>query len=235
MDLYDHYGNSLFSRLSIACTSIRNVLLAIQAHMDCHGAIAASRRAHEALWQMFWLCNPKVEAGTRLERLISVTKHEINEALRFWSGGINPDIESTLREYLNNIRLIDHQQAVYRPRLGWTEYHQYFGSLTTDTRHIGFRPTAPDREDGSLVWSMTSNMTHPNVLFDWIIQIQEDPQDRMDRLQLFPTIYAIRAVVNLSTLIMQEAKLPNDQVVHVNTTLKDCLTSTEGLLDLQRR
>ena len=234
MNLYDHYGNSLFSRLSIACTSIRNILLAIHSHMDCHGAIAASRRAHEALWQMFWLCNPRVDADTRLERLISVTKREIREALRFWSGGVNTDIESKLRDYLNNTRIIDNQQVKYQPRLGWTEYHHYFGSRTTDPQQIGFSPAAPDKDEGSLVWSLASNMTHPNVLFDWIIQIQEDPQDRMDRLQLFPTIYAIRMVVNLSTLIMQEAKLPDDQVVQANTTIKRCLAHTESLLELQR-
>ena len=67
MDLHDHYGNALFSRLSSACTSIRNALQSIHSHMDCHAAIAASRRAHESMWQMFlagqsgsgWKCTHK--------------------------------------------------------------------------------------------------------------------------------------------------------------------------------
>ena len=51
--LFDHYGHSIFTRLSSACTSIRSALQAIQAGTDGHSAIAISRRAHESLWQTF--------------------------------------------------------------------------------------------------------------------------------------------------------------------------------------
>ena len=80
-----------------------------------------------------------------------------------------------------------------------------------------------------------SNMTHPNVVFDWILQIQEDSQDRMDRLQLCPVIDALGMVVNLCTLTMLEAKLPGHQVVKVNATVKHSLDAVESLLDLNRR
>ena len=79
-----------------------------------------------------------------------------------------------------------------------------------------------------------SNMAHPNVVFDWIIQIQDNPQDRMDRLQLSPTIDAMGMVVNLSTLMMQEARMPQDRVARVNATIKSCLATAESLLELKR-
>lgn len=82
---------------------------------------------------------------------------------------------------------------------------------------------------------MMSNMTHPNVVFDWIIQIQEDPQDRMDRLQLLPVIDAIGMVVNLTTLVMQESKLPNRQVAKVNESVRHSLAAAQVLLELNRR
>ena len=233
MGLYDHYGNGLFSRLSSACTSIRNALQAIHSHMDCHAAIAVSRRAHESLWQMFWLCNPDMDADTRIKRLVAVTQHEIKEALRFWSSGINSDIEGKLRAYLTNIQKIT-DKLTYIPRLGRTEYQDYFDRLTNDPPPIGSPSAVVDIDDVALAWYMMSNMTHPNVVFDWILQIQNNRQDLMDRLQLFPTIGAMRMVVNLSTLIMQEAKLPDDQVVKVNTTIKRSLVAAESLLELQR-
>ena len=85
------------------------------------------------------------------------------------------------------------------------------------------------------MWSMMSNMAHPNVVFDWIIQMQDDPQDRMDRLQLIPAINAIGMVSNLSTLMMREARMTNDQVARVNTTVARCLPIAESLLELPRR
>ena len=58
---------------------------------------------------------------------------------------------------------------------------------------------------------MMSNLTHPNVVFDWINQIQEDSQDRMDKLQLLCVIGSMGVATNLSTLLMQEASLPENQ------------------------
>lgn len=233
MELPDHYGNGLFSRLSSACTSIRNALQAIHSHMDCHAAIAISRRAHESLWQLFWLSNPGVNADTRIKRLIAVTQLEIKEALRFWSSGINPNIESKLRGYLDNIQTIT-ERPTYRPKCGWREYQSYFGALGNDPPQESVPSVTAVQDDGALVWSMMSNMAHPNVVFDWIIQIQDNSQDRMDRLQLSPTIDAIGMVVNLSTLIMQEAQMPQDRVARVNTTIKSCLATAESLLELKR-
>ncbi len=150
MGLSDHYGNGLFSRLGSACTSIRNALQAIHSHMDCHGAIAASRRAHESLWQMFWLCNPTMNADTRIKRLVAVTEREVREALRFWSTGINADIEGKLQDHLENMRRIVNKPA-YRPKLGWTEYQDHFGSLANYPPQIGRPSVTADIDEGALV------------------------------------------------------------------------------------
>ena len=56
--LADQYGDALHARLSSACNSIRSALQAIQTRLDGYAAIATARRAHESLWQVFWLCNP---------------------------------------------------------------------------------------------------------------------------------------------------------------------------------
>ena len=93
----------------------------------------------------------------------------------------------------------------------------------------------PTNSRRALMWSMMSNMAHPNLVFDWIIQMQEDPQDRMDRLQLIPAINAIGMVSNLGTLMMREARMPDDQVGRVNTTVMRCLAVAESLLEMPRR
>ena len=234
MDLHDHYGNALFSRLSSACTSIRNALQSIHSHMDCHAAIAASRRAHESMWQMFWLGNPEVDGNARIKRLVAVTQQEIQEALRFWSIGINSAIASKLQEFHSNFRQIS-DKPEYLPKFGRAEYHGYFDAKTTSLQLLGARPVQVEGNEGALMWSMMSNMAHPNVVFDWIIQMQDDPQDRMDRLQLIPAINAIGMVSNLSTLMMREARMTNDQVARVNTTVARCLPIAESLLELPRR
>ena len=81
-NIFDHYGNGLFVRLSSACTSIRTALQSIQDQMDCHAAIAASRRSHESLWQVFWLCNPMRDANERT----SVCWQSPNKKSRMLSG-----------------------------------------------------------------------------------------------------------------------------------------------------
>ena len=118
MGLHDHYGSALFSRLSAACTSIRNALQSILSHMDCHAAIASSRRAHESLWQMFWLGNPRIDANTRVKRLLRVTRQEIEEALRFYSGGINAEIEGKLKNFGRNIENVVADPLTFQSAVG---------------------------------------------------------------------------------------------------------------------
>jgi len=224
MELADHYANGLFSRLSGACTSISNALKAIQARMDCHAAVAVARRAHEALWQVLWLFNPTVDADTRVKRLVSLTKSEIKEALRFWGSGINPGIATQLQGFRDNMQEIANlSEYEYRTKSGWTEYMEYFESSNSGSVN-----------DAARSWSIMSNMTHPNLVFDWIIQIQDDPQDEMDRLQLIPTVDAIGMVGNLCTEIMQKAQMPGEHVVEVNRTLERCWTTAEALRGLRR-
>lgn len=222
MELPDHYANGLFSRLSGACTSIGNALRAIHAHMDCHAAVAVARRAHEALWQVCWLYNPVVDADTRVKRLVSLTKSEINLALRFWGSGINPGIATQLEGFLENTNRIA-DLPVYRPSSGWTEYMEYFES--SDDGSV---------DDAARSWSIMSNMTHPNLVFDWIIQTQDDPQNEMDRLQLIPTVDAIGMVGNLCTSIMQQAKMSEEHVVDVNATVERSWSAAAALLELRR-
>ena len=78
------------------------------------------------------------------------------------------------------------------------------------------------------------NLTHPNVVFDWILQTQDDYQNRMNRLQMMPTASAMRAVANLTTLLMQQAKTPDEHIEQVHTLLKRSVASAESLIDSQR-
>ena len=183
---------------------------------------------------MFWLCNPDMDGDTRVKRLVAVTHQEIVVALRFWSNGINPMIQGKLVGYRTNIQKVTNRPT-YSPKLGWKEYQDYFGDLTNDPLTMGLPSSPLPFDHAALVWSMMSNMTHPNVVFDWIIQMQGNRQDRMDRLQLLPTINTMSMVVNLSTLMMAEANLHEDHVVRVNATVRQCLSNAESLLELQRR
>ena len=79
-----------------------------------------------------------------------------------------------------------------------------------------------------------SNLTHPNVVFDRIIQIQEDSQDHMDRLQMLHVIGAMGVATNLSTLLMQEARLPENQTLRVNSSFKKCVVAAQSLMEIRR-
>jgi hypothetical protein len=89
-------------------------------------------------------------------------------------------------------------------------------------------------DDAAQSWSIMSNMTHPNLVFDWIIQTQDDPQNEMDRLQLIPTIDAIGMVGNLCTSIMQQAKMSGEHVVDVNATVGRSWSAAKALLESRR-
>ncbi len=221
-ELADHYANGVFSRLSGACTSVSNALQAIRARMDCHAAIAAARRAHEALWQVFWLCNPAVDADTRVKRLVALTKNEMREAQRFW-GGLNPVIDDQLERFIGNIRgmadLPDYKLGDCR-----TEYAEH--SEPSDPGSV---------VDAARSWSIMSNMTHANLVFDWIIQSQHDPQDEMDRLQLIPTLDAMAMVGNLCTFIMERAQMPEEHVVEVNAAVARSYAAGEVLRGMRRQ
>ncbi|MCY3631079.1 MAG: hypothetical protein OXH29_00205 [bacterium] len=227
--LPDHYGNALIARLRGSCTSIRTGLQAIQAHMDCHAAIAAARRAHESLWQMFWLANPEVDANSRIRRLLKLTRQEIGEALRFFAYGINTDVESTLRKYESEIEGVVGKE-VYRSKDGRGEYQGYFGPRFNEPLPHDLPPVPADVEAEEIAWSMMSNMTHPNVVFDWVFQIQEDSQDQMDKFQLLPVLAAMNMVSNISTLVMDKAHIQREQVLGVNTTFRQLVSPAQLLL-----
>ena len=232
-ELSDHYANALFARLSSSCTSIRNAWQAIQAHMDCHAAIAAARRAHESLWQMFWLANPDVDADARVRRLLKLTRQEIGEALRFFSSGINPEVESTLRQYQKAIEGVV-GKAVYKSKYGRSEYREHFAQRFNDPLPPDLPPAPPDVKTEEIEWSMMSNMTHPNVVFDWVLQIQEDSQDRMDRLQLLPVLEAMGMVSNMSLLLMEQAHIANERLLEVNATVGLVVFDARSLLEMER-
>ena len=234
MGIQDQYGSALYSRLSTACTSIRNALQAIHARMDCHAAIASARRAHESLWQVFWLANPRVDGNARVKRVLQVTRQEIEEALRFFSSDLNAEIGDKLGSLHQNIENLIGKSR-YSPKQGWTEYQACFVALASDPSYAGGQSLSGAMDESAVAWSMMSNMTHPNVVFDWIIQVQDHPQDRMDRLQLLPVIDAVRMVVNLTTMMMTEAKLPTQQVVRVSQAVRHSLAAAQDLLELKRR
>ena len=233
-EIYDHYAHALFARLSSACKSIRTALQSIQAHMECHAAIAASRRGHESLWQVFWLCNPTRDANERIKRLLIITKQEMEDALGYFSDGINSEAEAKLRGYTINIAKVVGSESRYSARRGWKEYRDHYKGKFNDTLPEGLLPAPEDVDVGRSVWSMMSNLTHPNVVFDWINQIQEDSQDRMDKLQLLCVIGAMGVATNLSTLLMQEARLPENQTLRINSSFEKCVVAAQSLIEIRR-
>ena len=230
-EIYDHYANGLFARLSSACTSISTALQAIQAHMDCHAAIAASRRAHESLWQAFWLCNPTMDANERIKRLLAITKQEMEDALGYFSNSINPQVEERLRDRSSNIgnAIGDFR---YSAKRGRSEYRDYYKGKFNDPLPEGLPPAPEGVDVDEIVWSGMSNLTHPNVVFDLVIQIQEDSQDHMDNLQMLHVIGSMGLAANLSTLLMQEARLPENQILRVNSSFKKCIVAAQSLIEI---
>lgn len=230
-DIHDHYVYGLFARLSSACTSIRTALQAIQAHMDGHAAIASSRRAHESLWQIFWLCNPTRDANERIRRLLAITEKEIEDALGYFSDGVNPRAEDKLKGYKTNIANVVGSGFRYSARRGWKEYRDYYRGKFNDPLPEGL-PRAPEDIDvDSIAWSMMSNLTHPNVIVDLIIQTQEDSKDHMEGLQALHLIGAMGVTSNLCTLLMQEAKITDDKTLAVNKRFERCMSLGQSLID----
>lgn len=233
-NIYDHYAIGLFTRLRSACISIRTALQSIQAHMDCHAAITVSRRGHESLWQVFWLCNPMRDANERIKRLLAITRQEIEDALGYFSDGINPEAENKLKEYSTNIAKVVGSELRYSARRGWKEYRDHHKGKFNDPLPEGLPPAPEDVDVDEIVWSMMSNLTHPNVVFDWINQMQEDSQDHMDKLQMLHVIGAMGVAANLSTLLMKEAGLPENQTLRVNGSFKTCVVAAQSLMEMQR-
>lgn len=233
-DIYDHYDYGLFARLRSACTSILTALQAIQAHMDSHAAIASARRAHESLWQLFWLCNPTKNANERVKRLLIITKQEIEEALNSYSQGVNPQVGDKLGGYKTNIEKIIGTKSRYSAKRGREEYRQYYRGKFNDPLPEGLPPAPENVDVERIVWSMMSNLTHPNVVFDWINQIQENPEDHMAGLQALHLVGAMSVTTNLCTLLMQQAKIAEDKTLAVNERFKRCVLFAQSLLDIQR-
>ena len=231
--LFDHYGNGIFARLGAACTSIRSALLAIQARTDGHSAIAISRRAHESLWQAFWLFNPDIDSNERVRRLLVLTGEDIKEALRVFSDAANPDVNSKLQEHLANITKVA-TAIEYIPRCGREEYGAYFFPRANDPLTASAPPVPDGVDTGALAWSMMSNMTHPNMVFDLIMQVQPGFQDQMDRLQMISVSSAMACVSNISTTLMEQAQLPDDKTHAVNSAFHQPVFAVAKLMDMHR-
>ena len=233
MGLHDHYGNALFSRLSSACTSVRNALQAVQARMDYHAAIAIARRAHESLWQMFWIANPTKDGDTRIRRVLILNKREIAEALPIFTDGINPEVEQRLRYFGDNIEKLIGRDS-YLPRHGRSEYHRYFTERVELSSPIGTWPVTHEVDAGTVAWRIMSNITHPNVVFDWLTQKQYDFRSQVNRYQMILVVDAMAMVANLGTMMMVEAKLPIEHIEEVNPVLHRPVVLADELLELRR-
>lgn len=231
--VFDHYGNSIFARLSSACTSIRSALQAIQARTDGHSAIAISRRAHESLWQTFWLANPKVDADTRVHRLLTLTAAEIKQAMRVFRETENTLVYGNLQQHLDNIKHIT-TDVVYKVRYGRDEYTTYFLGRANHPPSDD-TPTVPEGIVGAaFAWDMMSNMTHPNMVFDLIMQTQPDYQDLMNSTQVDTVNYAVGCALNIATTLMERALLPNDKIDTVNRALRQPVDALTQLYEMQR-
>ena len=231
--LFDHYGNAIFTRLSAACTSIHSALQAVQVRTDGHSAIAIARRSHESLWQTFWLSNPDIDAEERVRRLLALTEADIKEAIRLFSHTSNSKISGKLAEHLTNIKCVA-PRLKYTPKKGRDEYTAYYEARANDPMSAGM-PSEPEDGDGpALAWSMMSNMTHPNMVFDLITQTQPDYQDLMDRLQIGTVSNAVGCACNISTTLMEQAQLPDDQTDTVNRAFRQPVFALAQLLEMCR-
>ena len=232
-DLSEHYANGVFTRLSAACTSIRGALQAIQARIDGHAAVAIARRAHESLWQTFWLSNPEISADERVRRLLVLTGRDIKEAKRLFSSTTNTLIQGKLAEHLGRIENAT-QSLDYQTRYGRDEYTDYYEQRANDPIGASI-PLEPEDGDGpEFVWRMMNNMTHPNMVIDLITQKQPDFQGLMDRAQIDLVSNAVGCVCNLSTTLMEQAQMPEDKVDTVNRAFRQPYFALAQLLEMRR-
>ena len=79
-----------------------------------------------------------------------------------------------------------------------------------------------------------SNMTHPNMVFDLITQTQPDFQDLMDRLQVGSVSSAVGCACNISTTLMEQAQLPDDQTDTANQAFRQPVFALTQLLEMRR-
>ena len=214
-ELADHYGNALSARLAAACESIRCALQMMRNGLDLHSSVAACRRANESLWKAFWLCNPELDGETRIHRLLILMRHEISEVLGVFSREVNSEADKTLRLHERNIRQITGKKD-YRPRLGRDEYLDYIEPRADDPLTPRMPPVPDGVDGGAVVWSIMSNLTHSNLVFDWIMMTQDNPEDLMERLQLASVGGAMTAVANISTFVMRQAQMPEDPMAEVS-------------------
>lgn len=231
--LYDHYSNGIFSRLSSACTSIRSAMQATLAHIDGHVAVAVSRRAHESLWQVFWLLNPDVGADERVRRLLVLTRADIVEAIRLFSQAENALICGKLADHLAKIESVT-ADAKYKASDGFDEYSDYF-LPRANYPAVASPPTTNEEATGpAFLWKIMCNMTHPNMVFDLIIQTQPDYQDLMDWLQVETINSAVGCVCNISTSIMEQAQWPKDKIDTVNRAFQRSVYALAQLGETRR-
>ncbi|WP_420443901.1 hypothetical protein [Candidatus Poriferisodalis sp.] len=218
-ELADHYRSALSARLVAACASIQSALQTMRNGLGLHSAIAACRRANESLWKAFWLCNPELDGATRIHRLLILMRHELNEVLGVFSQEVNSAAEIILRRHERDIRQVTGKDD-YRPRLGRDEYLGYI-ELRADDPLTPRMPPVPDGVDGgAVVWSIMSNLTHPNLVFDWIMMTQDNPDDLMERLQLASVGGAMTAVANISTIVMRQAQIPEHPIAEVSKAFR---------------
>ena len=107
-------------------------------------------------------------------------------------------------------------------------------AISPDPPSLRWSAESPSRDDRALARSTMYHMTHANIIFDWILQAQGDHQNRINRLQMMATASAMKAVANLSTLLMQQARLPDERIRPVQRLLERFGASAESLIHLQR-
>lgn len=232
--VFDHYGYAIFARLSTACTSIHNALLAIKHGLYPHATVAASRRACEALWQAFWLCDPEAGGSERIHRLLISTKGNIDGALRVFSPLVSAEVADHLQECSLRIDSLRIEQSIdyekYVARHGREEYEKYFYPRANDPLTAS-APPVPDGVDGGEVsWSMMSNMVHPNIVFDWLFQSQSSYQERMEGLRFSCVSGAMAEASNLCMTLMQQAQLPSAHIDTVNEAFRGPVYAIGGLI-----
>lgn len=231
--LPEHYANSIFIRLSTACSSVLSALQAIHARIDGHSAMAISRRAHESLWQTFWLFNPDIDAGERMRRLLALTAVEIKETLRVFPSIANAEIHSRLTAHLDNIKGVT-AGLKYQAKWGRDEYSEHVESRAVDSLGRRMQDLPGDVDAPSVAWSMMSNMTHPNMVFDLLTQTQAGYQDLMDRLQIDAVCNAMGCACNISTMLMESAQIPDDKTHFANGAFRQPILALDQLSNLRR-
>ena len=168
-----------------------------------------------------------------MDRLLKLTGAEIRQAIRAFRKTENTLVYGKLQQHLENIKQIT-IHVDYKARDGRDEYTTYYLPRVNHPPSIDTQSVPEGIVGAAFSWNMMSNMTHPNMVFDLIMQTQPGFQNLMDRLQIDTVNNAIGCVCNISTTLMEQAQIPNDKIDTVNGAFCQPVYALTQLYEMQR-